>query len=572
MSSEEADPTKAQEPSRPRAARYLRFVLVQLLIVAALVVCIEFALGFMGVAKLDNPHEKPPSTYPKHPNEFVKIAVFGGSAAAATYSPRGIDDLLDFELRARFPDRQFYVKNYASHGEPFHRHQAEYAKRLVGKYDFVLIYCGNNEAENWYDDSGYWRTPEYKDARDLVFSPPTDAANSPFLAKQRAWLGEHSRIFAMASRVKSSMHPPVTKNQNYDYEEFEQTPSIPETELAAIVTNFEQDIREICVRGQQHATQVLLSTTATFETWPPSYSTFRPGLAEAELEQWRGHYANGMHHIEAGEFKQAITAFELAATIDASVAILNYRIGYCHLQLEEHKTARKFFAKAIDGDGHYFRPHSELHAAASRLANEFDNLHYVDVVAAIHGALEGGIRDEELFTDICHPSFLGYVIIAQTYLDHLRDLDPLSGHAAEESGDTDWRQIAHERYEDLKISAEEVKIAAAQNILYCFDLMHFSAYPDRCVAQIEKLMTQVVEVGPEDPMVEAFNSVCRARLALRDGDRQKAADEINIALLASPQDLDMILDLKAWNHYIEDEFTEAGIVYVKDLRRFELKD
>ena len=44
--------------------------------------------------------------------------------------------------------------------------------------------------------------------------------------------------------------------------------------------------------------------------------------------------------------------------------------------------------------------------------------------------------------------------------------------------------------------------------------------------------------------------------------------EINNALQASPEYLNKILDLKAWNHYIEDEFIEVGIEYSREKNVF----
>ena len=63
--------------------------------------------------------------YPKKPKEYFKIAIFGGSAALGYNSERGFCDILSYELRKRYPDIKFYIKNYAQCGYPFHRHQVE---------------------------------------------------------------------------------------------------------------------------------------------------------------------------------------------------------------------------------------------------------------------------------------------------------------------------------------------------------------------------------------------------------------------------------------------------------------
>jgi hypothetical protein len=73
------------------------------------------------------------SNYPANPDEYIKIAVFGGSAAAGEYAWRSFDTIVELELTNRFPSQKLYIKNYARSGYPFHRHQAEYVKILIEK-------------------------------------------------------------------------------------------------------------------------------------------------------------------------------------------------------------------------------------------------------------------------------------------------------------------------------------------------------------------------------------------------------------------------------------------------------
>ena len=72
-------------------------------------------------------------------------------------------------------------------------------------------------------------------------------------------------------------------------------------------------------------------------------------------------------------------------------------------------------------------------------------------------------------------------------------------------------------------------------------------------------------------MAKTFNAVCRARLAIRELDVETGMDEINNALQTSPEYLNKILDLKAWDHYIEDEFIEVGIEYSREKNLFVLR-
>lgn len=569
---EEADrtsPGNASELSTWQSK--VRFVAIQCGIVISMLLLIEVALAVLGFEVSPSEHLR--STYPANASSLYKVAIFGGSSAEGTYCPRGFEEILEHELKRRFPLQEFYIRNYARHGEPFHRYQAEYAKRLVGKYDLMLLYCGNNEAENWYDDSGYWRVPKYKENRDLVFNPPIDATSWPSVQSKVSWLQDNSRIFAAAARIKQGYLPPLSKNRNYDYAEFEEERSVPANELVAIADNFENDVREICKLAQSHGTQVLIAPATTFGSWPPSYSVLSSDLSTSEKQQWQKHYQRGKEL--AGDPQAALTEFQHAADIDDSVAILNYEMGMTLQQLGQSQKAQKLLTKAVDSEGHYFRCHSSIHQKAAAIGAELKNAHSVDLRKANQEVIEAGISEEELFTDICHPSLLGYAIIADRLVDAMAELPELASSQEASSLNTSaeaWQERAKTLYDDLEITKGEHRQSLAENVLYCFDLIHFSAYPNRCEAQIQDLMSQMEAMGDHDSMTQSFNAVSRARLAIRANDLKTSCEYINVALDVSPEYLETILDLKAWNHYIGQEFIDAGITFSPEKRRFVLSE
>ena len=552
-------------PSRRAGAlRALRFVLIQVAVVAGLLALLEGGLQLAGVEKLSGKHEKPPSTYPQDPDRFLKIAIFGGSSAAATYSARGFDDLIRADLTARFPDQPLYLKNYAQHGEPFHRHQAEYAKRLVSKYDYLLIYCGNNEAENWYDDSGYWRKDQFRDARDLQYRPPPDAMRWSALHAARGWLREHSRLYALVGQRRRG--PAVSKNRVRNYQRFEAEPSIPVEQLDAIDANFQRDLEELATLAEQHDAQILVATTATYETWPPAYSMFADSTTDPQRQAWLQHFERGEEDANQGAWAEAEEAWGSAAAIDDTVAILAHRRGQAALALGNEDVGRQRLQAAMDADGHYFRPRASFHEVAERVASQYSRLHEVDVVAAYHQAYRQGVADEQLFTDVCHPNFTGYVIIADAFLQQLCPMLP--GGQAFDVPPSALLSRSAELYRSLQVRAAEEKVALAGNVLYCFDLMHFNADVQNCRRHIEKLLRRMEESDAGDPMVQSFSAVCRARFAVQAMQVDEAARELNVALRASPVELDKILDLQAWDHIIEDEFTDVGIYYSRELKAF----
>ncbi len=566
VASRAEEQTHEKPSTKAKGRGWLVFVLGQGVIFVTLVLLIEMGLSIAGIQTEGN--EQPSPTYPASPDDFYKVAIFGGSSAEGTYCPLGFESFLEYELRRRYPNRKFHIQNYARHGEPFHRHQAEYAKRLVDKYDLMLVYCGNNEAENWYDDSGYWRKPKFKANRDLVYHPPADATQWPALQSRINWLRDHSRINAMAGRIRQSFAPSVEKNLNYDYDEFESQRSVPDAELQAIVDNFESDIRELSALAQSSGTEILLAPGTTYGGWPPSYSVLSGDLDDDAKLQWREHYERGLELLD--QPRRAIDEFTKAAAIDDSVAILNYRMGMAWRALNEHAKSQQLLTKAIDQEGHYFRTHSSLHERAAKLATQLENAHFTDLRQGNQRLIEVGVSEDDLFTDICHPSFLGYAVIANQLADVIGQLPewqqvevdgqfPVDQFAGTDSA-TVWKQYAEELHNEFGITKNELHRSLAENILYCFDLAHFTAYPERCELQINRMMSEM-ETSERDDTSVAFNAVSRARLAVGKGDRITAAEYLNVALEVSPDLVETVLDMKAWNHLIGEEFEDAGVVY-----------
>jgi hypothetical protein len=198
----------------------------------------------------------------------------------------------------------------------------------------------------------------------------------------------------------------------------------------------------------------------------------------------------------------------------------------------------------------------------------------VDVEEAFHQAVRGGIGDEDLFVDVCHPSFLGHVITGQVFLAKLLELEPFSNWSTDDppivTASTDWRELADHLYREMGVTPEDEAVAIAGNILWYFDITHFFAYPDRCVAEIQKLIRRLEEVCGEQKMARTFAAVSRARLAIRANDKETSLREINRALAVSPRHLETIMELKAWNHFVGDEFEQAGIHYSASDKAFML--
>ena len=508
--------------------------------------------------------------YPQHPGEWLKIAVFGGSTAAGDHSTRAFSSVIEHDLKRQYPDRKIFVKNYARPGYPFHRHQAEYVKLLIDEYDLFIIYCGNNEAENYFDDIGYWRSDEYKYSKDLQFRPPVEARAASFDLLER-----HSRIFALicrAKRVLGRIETPV--NKPLHHAEIEPRDALPADQREKLVMNFERDIEDICRLAAMRNKRVLLAVTATNETWPPFCSCFPPDTTSQQQQEWRQVYQTALREIEAGDFRAAIPLLERANEAAPGVAIASYRLGLCYLQFGQSNIGRNHLRRAIDQDAFYSRSITALHQKAKELSQKHDCLRYVDVVARMHKVFGRGISDGEVFSDHCHMRLLGHVIVGRAFLDELRQIEPFRSWPAtarDDPGESDWRLLGSYYQRELGVSGAEEASITLSRINFFFKLAYLTAYPEHCYAQIDEQLGRLEAFDDGSPAGGAQIKLSQARLAVRREDYQEATKLLNEARMLSAVTLEEELNGNAYHRFVRDEFTEAGIRYVAESDRYELK-
>ncbi len=86
----------------------------------AVVLVVLFAELFLSVAYLVTGNsafetlvKQDDHPYPDNPGEYVKVAIFGESAAAGWGAERNFSDIIDYELKKNCPKLKFYVRNYA---------------------------------------------------------------------------------------------------------------------------------------------------------------------------------------------------------------------------------------------------------------------------------------------------------------------------------------------------------------------------------------------------------------------------------------------------------------------------
>jgi hypothetical protein len=421
--------------------------------------------------------------YPSNPKDFLKVAVFGESSAQGFNADYGFANVLVYELKRR-SSRPPYLKNYAREGFPFHGYQAEIVKANIHRYDVFLIYAGHNEVHNYLDSSGKFRKPEFKKYRTFRIKPGDDWSLA------RRILEEHSRIYALLWRYRQHSLDSAVKraggwNVPMRWEEFMPEGVLPPDERKKIDTNFQADLEEIGRLAQKYHKQVIIMGVPSCEDWKPMFSVRNNELSREESARWSSEYRQGELLCQEGNFKDALSHFEIAHAIDGGVAILNYRIGMTLVNLGRLEESHKFLRWAIDTDGFPVRALNSLSVIAESVADRFPNVHYCDMVTTFENLVDRGCRWRELFADFQHPSFAGHVVIAHNFLSKIQESEPF-GYQKPEFDSGKLNELVALYHKRFGFSPEDQAKTASLRVIWAYGTSEISAYPEEFFALAEE--------------------------------------------------------------------------------------
>lgn len=524
------------------------------------------------------------TVYPKDPEGYLKIAIFGGSSAGGHNSERGFFDILKYELEKRYPEFKFYIKNYAKCGHPFHRHEAEILKAVIDKYDFFLIYAGHNEVANYLDDIGYFRTAKYKNQKTLI----------PFKVDDRkrlfiSFLESKSRIYAVLKKIRNKfarfIEPYIKSSPKRDrvfqckgFKEFDSSKVIPDNRITEININFRKDIEEIAKLANKHKKCVIISSVPINEGLKPFFSVHNPGLTGKEMEIFQANYERGLECYERNEFGKAISYFLAANEIDEHVAILNYTIGYSYLMTGEAQKGREFLLQSAEDDGFPRGALSSLGAIERSVSSNHDSLYFVDSVENFRNLLDRGITYKELFSDYNHPSLLGHIIIANNFLRKMSEIEPFRSHHLNQNyldlDSADLKSLLLHYKKVLKVSDKDESQTAFMISRWYMSMTLFSSYPEYISDIAEDYLNKFYEKSDK-------NSIDRVTMllfmALIEGERknkncEKALNLANQAQELSPGHTRSILYRNlCTGELIVDRLNKFGIFYSDAEKAFYLK-
>ncbi len=286
----------------------------------------------------------------------IRIFALGGSAALGTpESAYGFVRILERMLSLKFPDQEFEVINAAMPGINSHLVRSIARDCAQREPDLFLVYMGNNELVGLHapgpDSRGLtgrlWLLRLIQDVRSSRIGQLM-APMTKFLAPRQPE-GEQDMAFFRNHRLAAD-----------------------DPGRQAVYDNFRQNLTDVVEAARRSQAKCILSTVAVnLRDCPPLGSLHRPGLIEAERNQWEGAFQRGGNHLSLGNHEEALAEYSKAEAIDSAYAELIYRMGICRSRLNQGEAAAEAFSRARDLDALPFRADSGLNEVVRELGAQF---------------------------------------------------------------------------------------------------------------------------------------------------------------------------------------------------------
>jgi len=505
------------------------------------------------------------SPYPGDPEHYIKIAIFGESAAAGYGAERGFEQILSYRLKKEYPAKEFYIKNFAVAGVPFHRYEAQLAKRLMDRFDILLIYAGNNEANNYTNDHCFFM-PGKKDCAE----PPL---KTEFDFDIKTWMEGHSRLYATVSRLMNITvlkAPPTSVRA--PFAEFEFAKALPDTEEQNIYKNLRDDLEQIAQLAAKKGKQVIISSVATNEFLRPIFSALPAGINEATKDELLSEYYTAMKIVDEGDFIKARAMFFHLEQEAPGVAVFHYMAGLVLYREGQREEAITHFRRAIDTDGIFWRTPDRYHDIFKEVSEKNPAMSFVDSLAVFHEAIKQGYSYDELFNDLQHPSFLGHVLIADSFFRKISVLPVLRNMKENDLIKAAWRDQLSFYRRVLGITAQDYADSKFINCNWFYSISGTIAYRDDYLKTAASCIEQYAGILGNTPEALAVKDVYLSLIELRRGDLPAGLREVNMALTSSKSTtLGLMNDGKtivASRYFLAPIFARSGIVYSNSQSRF----
>ena len=350
----------------------------------------------------------------KKPADTCRIFVLGESAARGEPEPPfAASRYLEALLAGRYPQTRFEVINLGITAINSHviLPIARDCARQQG--DLWIIYMGNNEMVGPFGAA-------------TVFGakvPPLPLVRLN-LAIQKTRLGQ--LLASLGRKFKGGKSDAPAWGGMEMFVGNRLRADDPRKEM--VYRNFQKNLRDILKAGLDSGAKVLLNTVAVnLKDCPPFASLVNSNLPAAERAQFDKIYAEACSAEAQNNFAEAARIFGQAASLDASVAELQFRWGESLLQLTNRAAAREHLQRACDDDALPFRADSRINEIINQAGRQTagDKLVLFDAATALATNLPAGVCGQETFFEHVHFNFDGNYRLGLAWAEQVQKLLPV---------------------------------------------------------------------------------------------------------------------------------------------------
>lgn len=360
----------------------------------------------------------------KKPDQTCRVFILGESAALGDPEPAfGFGRYLEVLLRERFPEKRFEVICAAMTAINSHAllpMAKECAKR---EGDLWVIYMGNNEVVGPFGAG-------------TVLGPraPLRFAIQASLALKTTRVGQ--LLDATLDRIIPAASPPSSWS---GMKMFLDAPTRhDDASRQRTDDHFRKNLDAILSQAKSAGVPVILCTVASnLKDCAPFASLHASRLSDDQRREWERLNQSGIELENAGQWRHALERYQQAAVIDGEFAELQFRLGRCHLALDQWDQARQAFKHARDFDALPFRASSKLNAIIQEAGRKHAGagVALLDVEEIVAQASPQRIAGMEMFYEHVHLNFAGNYQLAHAVAGQAERLLPGLQQA---SGKRDW--------------------------------------------------------------------------------------------------------------------------------------
>jgi tetratricopeptide (TPR) repeat protein len=328
--------------------------------------------------------------------DTYRIFILGESAAMGDPEPAyAASRCLEALLSARYPKTHFEIVNLGV--TAINSHVILPIARDCARHDgdLWIIYMGNNEMVGPFGAATVFGAK----------APPLAMIRFN-LAIQKTRLGQ---LLVNLGRKLKGGNPDAPSWGGMEMFVGNQLPA-DDPRKEVVYQNFSRNLHDIVKAGLDSGAKIILNTMAVnLKDCAPFASMINRNLPAADRARFDQLFVQGVQAEDRGDFANAAHQFESAATLDPTVAGLQFRWGESLLKLTNYAAAREHLQSACDEDALPFRTDSRLNALIAATGRELadDRLVLFDAAGALAANTSSGLCGDETFYEHVHFNFDG---------------------------------------------------------------------------------------------------------------------------------------------------------------------